>query len=104
MIRQFDIVPNPFPAGRGERPFLVAVQHNRLSELSTRVLVPLVATGKLGLKSRLNPEIVLEGRTYFIDPTNMVTLPLRLLGKPVANIESSRDRIIAALDLVFTGI
>jgi toxin CcdB len=104
MIRQFDVCANPVALGREERPYLVAIQHNRLSDLSTRILVPLVVRKVLPEESRLSPTVVIHGRSYFIDPTNIVTLPLRRLGQAVANLEADRDRIIAAIDLVFTGV
>ncbi|MDE3114713.1 MAG: CcdB family protein [Pseudomonadota bacterium] len=43
-------------------------------------------------------------QTYYFDPTDSTTLPLARLRDPVANLQSERDKIVAALDLVFTGI
>ena len=104
MIRQFDVVDNPIRSARIERPYLMAIQHDRLSDLSTRVLLPLVLAKVVAERSRLTPSVTIRGAEYFVDPTNIVTLPIRQLGHPVANLAPARDRIVAALDLVFTGI
>jgi toxin CcdB len=104
MTRQFDVVANPFRFGHDERPFLVVVQHNRFSGLSTRILAPLVTKRVVAHESRLSPRVMVQGNSYFFDPTNVVTLQVRRLGRVIANVETDRDRIIAALDLVFTAV
>ncbi len=55
-------------------------------------------------EARLNPRFTIEGKTVYLDPTDLVTLTVARLGECIANLEPQRDRIIAALDLVFTGI
>jgi len=104
MIRQFDVVPNPVRAGRDERPLLVAVQHNFHRDLPTRVLVPLLTAAAKVEQSRLSPVLTVLGKKYVLLATDIVTLALHRLGSPIANLEQDRDRIIAALDLVFTAV
>lgn len=104
MILQFDVVRNPIGAGRTLRPFLVNVQHELFSSSLRRVLVPLVTFGTITPIPRLNPVLSVFGREFFLQPDEPLTLGLRHLGKAVANLEADRERIIAALDLVFTGI
>jgi toxin CcdB len=103
-MSQFDVHANPSRLGREDRPFLLVVQTRFLDHLKTRVCAPLIVEHALRTEPRLNPRLRLTGRDYYLSPTELVTLPVRLLGKPVANLEDYRDRIIAALDLVFLGI
>jgi hypothetical protein len=102
-IRQFDVVPNPVKFSREHQPFLICVQHHSLDFLKTRLVAPLIA-GRPPEKSRLNPSWVIMGRHIFLDPTGVAAVNLRLLAEPVANLESDYHEIIAALDLVFTGV
>lgn len=102
-IRQFDVVPNPSRVGREHQPFLICVQHHSLDFLKTRMVAPLIA-GKPPEKSRLNPGWVVMGRHIFLDPTGVAAVNLRLLAAPIANLASDYRVIIAALDLVFTGV
>ncbi len=53
---------------------------------------------------RLMPEVVVRNEKLVVDVTNIAALPVKLLVKPVGELGSHRDRIIQALDLVFTGI
>jgi toxin CcdB len=103
-IRQFDLVPNPITAIRRERPYLICVQDRHLDHLLTRLLAPLVTDQVIRVASRLNPEFDVQGKRLFLLPYDLIALPLRALGTPLANLESERYRIISALDLVFTGI
>src|ERR1700709_1933018 len=103
MIRHLDVTANPLRAVRAEKPYLVCVQHNLLQRLNFRVMAPLVIR-RAGYKvSRLYPAIGINDTELFFDPTDLLTLPLRLLKAPGANLDPDRDRIVAALDLVFTG-
>jgi toxin CcdB len=104
MIRQFDVVHTPVGAGRAVRPFLVSIQHNFLQSSITRVLAPLVVTDSIKAMPRLNPALLVLGTQYLLVPDELVTLGVRQLGNAVANLEADREKIIAALDFVLTGI
>ncbi len=102
-IKQFDVIPYPIAGGRREKPYLVCIQHRRLDYVRTRVFATLVAKAKAE-EARLNPEFTIEDKTVFLDPTDFVTLSLVQIGNPVANLEPQREKIIAAIDIVLTGI
>ncbi len=104
MIRQFDVVANPIADGRALRPYLICIQHNHLSHFDGRVLAPLAVKEIARAESRLNPRLLVRGVPLYLIPNDLLTLPVRLLKAPIANLEADRDRVIAALDLVFTGI
>jgi toxin CcdB len=104
MSRQFDVFPNPSRTGREGRPFVVDVQSNRFHDVRTRAIIPLIVTSDVEETPRLTPSFVINGRRLYLQPLEIGILPARLLRNPVANLESERYRIIAAIDLVFTGI
>ena len=103
-MNQFDVFPNPSGRGTEERPYIVVVQSKFLNDIGTRICVPLIAERFLRPVHRLNPPFEILSQKCYFHPTEMMTIPLRLLRKPVTNLENQRDRIIAALDLVFLGI
>jgi hypothetical protein len=103
MIRQFDVFSTPFRKDRQERPYYVVVQSDQFPTLS-RVCAPFVAERFLRPNGRLNPRFELEGRACYIHPIELISLPTTLLRSKIANLETDRYCIIAALDLVFTGI
>jgi len=103
-IRQFDAVKNPLRAARADKPYLVCVQHPLLDHLNSRVMVPLATTRVVPVASRMQPAIRLGQDILFFDPTEILTLPIQLLRPAIANLAAERDKIVAALDLVFTGV
>ncbi len=104
MSRQFDVFRNPLRAGRDQRPYLVVVQHAMFEDRPSRVVVPLVMTNAIHPDGRLNPIVKVLTQSFYLSPTEMFTISLKYLRSPVANLGTDRDRIVAALDLVFTGI
>jgi toxin CcdB len=102
-VRYFDVVANPIPQHRKDRPFYVCVQHTMLDHLRTRLMAPLLSTN-MKQQSRLHPLLSVAGQTVLLDPTDLITMNLRYLGEPVANLESESFRIIGAIDLVLTGV
>ena len=104
MTRQFDVYRNPLRGSREERPFVVIVQHDFLSDRPSRVVVPFVVTRAIVPIRRLNPLIELLGTAYYLSPTETITVPLRHLREAVDNLVRERDKIVAALDMLSTGI
>ena len=104
MIRQFDVVSNPIVSARAVRPCLICVQHRILEYAGTRLMAALTTEKVDQSLPRLHPRFEIKGLTLYLLPQDLLTLPLDRLRDPVANLESERDKIIAALDLVFTGI
>jgi toxin CcdB len=100
---QFDVHENP----RGGRyPLLVDVQAEVLSRLATRVVVPMTALKRYGGKpiSRLNPTAKVRGVEYVIVVQELATIPASALGGKVTSLVTRRDELVAALDLLLTGI
>jgi hypothetical protein len=104
MIRQFDVFRNPMRSQRAEKPYLVCVQHDGFADMTTRVFAALAKRPPKIDQPRTAPTIRVAQDTVYLDPTDLITLPVQFFGAAVANVVSERDRIIPALDIVFTGV
>ena len=104
MIRQFDVVRNPARIGRNDRPFLINIQHDHFGQTGRRIVAPLVMLRAIKPVSRLNPSFDIMDEHLYLMPNDLATFSARDLGAPVANLATHRDRIIAAFDLIITGI
>lgn len=104
MIHQFDVFRNPIRTQRTEKPYLVSVQHDSFGQMTTRVVAGLVSRPPVVDRPRTTPSVRVLQQTVYLDPTDLITLPVRFLGTPVANVGADRDLIVPALDIVFTGV
>jgi toxin CcdB len=102
-MAQFDLLRH---GGSKRYPFLLDVQADLLRDLATRVVAPLTPLKRLGGKpiGRLNPIVPIGGAEYAILFQELAAVPLTAIGDPVGNLRHRRDDLIAALDLLFTGI
>jgi len=105
-MAQFDVHRNPNAATRARIPYLLDVQSDLLDPLATRVVVPLCKPEVLSGKpaERLNPAFEIEGRKMFMLTPELAGVPRKALGERITNLAAERAAIIAALDLVLTGI
>lgn len=104
-MAQFDVYLNPNPDTRKSIPYLLDVQAELLNTLATRVVVPLILAEEMGLAAKhLNPQFKIKGVAVVMSTAELAGVPNRSLGDKVASLKSKRDEIIAALDLLFTGI
>jgi toxin CcdB len=103
-MKQFDIHANPFPRSRDRQPLLVALQSDLISRsLDTVVVAPLEAADSGTFADRLNPAVAIGDKSYVLIAQELVTVRKSVLGEPRGSLGHERDRIIAALDMLFTG-
>lgn len=103
-MRQFDVVANPFPRSRERQPFLVALQSDLLTRtLDTLVVAPLEPASSGTFADRLNPHVEIDGNAFVLITQEIVTVRKSVLGETRASLAGERDRIITALDMLFTG-
>ena len=102
-MAQFDLFENPRSRAY---PFLLDVQTDLLRDMASRVVAPLVPVSKLRGKplARLNPIISIAGRDHAVLFQELAAIPTKALGSAVASLRDRRDEMIAALDLLFTGV
>lgn len=100
---QFDLHKNP---KGGAYPLLLDIQSEMLARLSTRVVAPLMTVKRYGARpiTRLNPIVKIKGVDHVIVFQELAAIPASALGDPVSSLVSRRADLIAALDLLFTGI
>ncbi len=103
---QFSVHRNPNPATRSAFPFLLDVQSDLIAELGTRMVVPLcpVSAMKGKLITTLVPVFQVDGKQYAMLTPQLAGVPKKQVGAKVADLSSQRQEIIAALDLLITGI
>lgn len=104
MTRQFDVIANPDTDDAGQRPYLVVLQSDLISGLHSAVVAPLASREQFSGARRLNPVVPIDGREFWLATHELFAVDRRVLRTPIANLSDHRDAIIAALDLVFTGI
>jgi toxin CcdB len=104
-MAQWTVYRNRNSETASEIPFLVDVQSDLLSQLGTRVVVPLYRTDGACLQpiTRLTPEVEIEGETCLLMTPQLAGIATRELGTPVGTLNELRSEIVAALDLLITG-
>lgn len=103
---QFSVYKNKNPKTRSSHPYLVDVQSDLLSDLGTRVVVPLVkptASAKKPIKN-LMPVVSVDGQEFVMMVQLLAGIARGDLGTPVASALQHRAEVITALDFLITGI
>ncbi|MBN4059910.1 MAG: plasmid maintenance protein CcdB [SAR86 cluster bacterium] len=103
---QFDVYKNPSKTSSKTFPFLVDIQNPYISELATRIVIPL---GKLAaFKNKplkgLTPEITYNGERLLLLTPQISSMPSKRLNKPIGSLKHFRDEIISAIDFAITGV
>jgi toxin CcdB len=105
-MTQFAVYRNRNPDTKAEYPLLLDVQTDLLDELATRVVIPL--TRAAGLVRRpignLMPVIVIAGEEYVAVTQDLAGTHRSDLGPRVASVADQRDKIVAALDFLISGV
>jgi toxin CcdB len=99
-MARFDV--HPASEGPG---FLLDVQADLLDNLNTRVVVPLLpATDAPAPATRLNPVFKVESEPHVMVTQFLSAVPCAILAAPIAGLSSHDTEIMAALDMLLTGI
>lgn len=103
---QFDVYKNENPSSRERFPLLVDVQADLLAELESRVVIPLALEARYANKvlKGLMPVLRIQGKTYVVVTALVAGVPRRALGSKVTNVSERRAELVAALDLLLTGV
>ena len=106
-VSQFAVHRNRNTATKARFPLLLDVQVDLLEELGTRVVIPLApasAGTRRSVLQMLTPICTVEGKAYVLLTPQLAGISVKELGAPIADLSHDRQVIIAALDLLFTGI
>ncbi|TBU98594.1 plasmid maintenance protein CcdB [Stutzerimonas kirkiae] len=105
-MSQFAVYKNTNPATKAAVPFLLDIQSDLITEIGTRVVVPLYTAEAMQGKTlkTLTPTFEIEGKRYVMVTPQLAGISRKQLGAQVSDLCEQRDAIIAALDLLITGI
>lgn len=105
-MAQFTVHRNTNPATEGTVPYLLNVQSDLIEDLGTRVVVPLYPASAMKgeILRTLTPVFEVDGAQYVMMTPQLAGIPRKSLGATFADLSGKRDQIIAALDLLITGI
>ncbi|BBA36976.1 CcdB-like toxin protein [Methylocaldum marinum] len=105
-MAQFDVYANPSKSTKGFYPFLVDIQSPHISELATRIVIPLGKRSDFGNETMkgLTPEITFNAQELLLLVPQISSIPAKLLQNPIGSLSHFRDQIIRALDFAITGI
>jgi toxin CcdB len=102
-MARFDIFRNP---GKNQLkvPYLLDVQSNVVSGLTTRVVIPLrplVELSAVAPPADLFPTIMVNGVEYYLDTPQLGAILVRELKTKVGSALHQQSEILAALDRLF---
>jgi len=87
-------------------PFLLDVQTELLSNLDTRLVIPLIKREEIrnSIIRNLNPLISIEGEDYVLMTQQMAAVPRAIMGQMLTNAMFDRSEILTSIDFLITGI
>jgi toxin CcdB len=89
----------------GEIPYLLDVQANLLSDLETRVVVPLILADAFGRRAtRLHPLFTIEGHRVVMATHLIAAIRRQTLGPAVTSLLDHSDTVISAIDVLWSGV
>ncbi len=104
-MARYDVYRNQSARGADDTPFLLDVQADMLAQLRTRVVVPLrLAAGVPRPARTLQPCFRVAGQDVVMDTPALVGAPVAALGDHVGSLAAEGATILAALDLLLTGV
>lgn len=96
---KYDVFPNP--SGDG---YLLDVQTDLLSDMNTRVVVPLLSVSSAPKPAtRLNPVFNFHDEPVVMVTQFMAAVPTGVLGASLGKLDKEFDRVTAAIDMLFQG-
>lgn len=85
-------------------PYLLDVQVDLLTNLTTRVVIPLVLASKIKKPIKnLNLQFEIEGKKVIMSTAEIAGVSLKTLGEKVVSFHHRRNEIIGAIDFLITG-
>ena len=87
-----------------EYAYLINVQSVLLSDLKTRLVIPLIKKPSRNTTIKiLNPEIQINNVTFIVLTQQMSSVPLNYLGSLITDVQVDRTSILSAIDFLITG-
>lgn len=104
-MRQFCVYRNRNATTRSAYPLLLNVQSDLISETGTRVVIPLVPANRgMPTMPLLAPTVSIKNKPYVLATPLLAGAELSDLGAIEADLSGERAVVMAALDLLISGI
>jgi toxin CcdB len=93
-----------FDLHRARDGYLLDVQSNLITNVGTRLVVPMFPTGSVPrVLTKLHPVFEIDGEPHLMATHLMGAVPAPDLGPVVGSLDRHYDRIVAAIDMIFLG-
>ena len=103
-MAQFDVYTNPNPETKPAIPYLLDVQADLLTNLTTRVVIPLYSVSAMGKAAKhLNPQFTIKRTAVIMSTAELAGVTVNSLGDKICSLKEHRNEIIAALDFLIIG-
>jgi toxin CcdB len=105
-MKRFDVFRNESAQGSRKFPFFLVLQSDLLQQLTTAVVAPLGRASIVGgkLVDTLAPVLDIDGESFVLYTPELAAIPAAILRKRVANLDDQREKIVRAVDFLFSGI
>ena len=105
-MSQFSLYENLNHDSKETYPYFVDIQNGLLDSLNTRLVIPLTPLRYLGEKSigNLCPITTVDSDPFVLLTQQMTNVPVAALQSPIGSLDHFRDKIVAAIDFLVTGI
>jgi len=104
-VPQYDVYCNPDASTRARFPFLLDIQSDLLDSLATRVVVPLAgASDDTAPITQLMPVFEVQGQRVVMRTTEIAGVPCKAFGAHVGSLAGRRHEVVAALDVLISGV
>lgn len=105
-MEQFALFKNPDKKSKSTYPYFLSVQSDLVSDLNSRLVIPLVPVTKLDASApeKLCPILEIASGKFALMTHQLTSIPASTLKNPIANFDHFSDEIIAAIDLLISGI
>ena len=105
-MTQFDVYKNPSKTSKKIYPYLVDIQSPYITELATRIVVPLGKASYFGGEAMkgLTPEITFENVKLLLLTPQISSIQANKLKEPIGSLSHFRDQIINSMDYAILSI
>lgn len=104
-MAQYDVYPNPSRSAAQGIPFVVVMQSDLLASLATRWVIPLATSDFTGaVPEKLCPLVTVQGQRLRALAHFAAPLPARQLKTAIDHISLQSAALVAALDVVLSGL
>ena len=103
---QFSLYKNNDISSNETYPYFIDVQNDLLSDLNSRLVIPLTTLEKLDNTDvkRLCPVVHIEMGDFVLLTHQMTSVPASILKTEVTSVEEFRYEILGAIDMLISGI